>query len=75
MKRQTIPSTGEGTKQLLFSLLVGTQNGAGMKMVWQLGKTIWEFLTKLIIHLSYDPTIPLLREIKHMPSQRLVSNI
>lgn len=63
------PSTGEGIKQLRFSLLVGMQNGAGMKTVQQLGKTLWEVLTKLSTHLSYDPTIPLLRE---MPSQRLV---
>lgn len=29
-------------------------------MIQPLGKTVWQLLIKLKIHLTYDPTIPLL---------------
>ena len=54
----TIPIIGEDAKQLLLSL------SWQCKTIEQLLKATWEFPVKLNIHVSEDPIISLLREIK-----------
>ena len=57
LKKYTINNAGEGVEKKEPSYTVG----GNLNLCSPIWRTVWDFIKKLKIEISYDPAIPLLR--------------